>query len=136
MASQEITIPARPDRLYDVLEFIGGAMRGAEISESDQNNINIAVEEIFVNIANYAYPNGEGDITVRLSTEQDQFTVEFKDGGTQYDPLAKPDPDTSLSAEERNIGGLGILIVKKLMDRVEYRYENNTNTLLIQKATR
>ena len=132
----EITIPAQPEHLYNVLAFVGEAMRDAGISEINQNNINIAVEEIFVNIASYAYPDGEGDIDVRLSAGSGQITVEFRDGGTPYDPLAKPDPDTSLSAMERDIGGLGILIVKKLMDHVEYRYENNMNTLLIQKATR
>ena len=132
----EITIPAQPDRLYDVLAFVGEAMRGAGIDETSQNNINIAVEEIFVNIANYAYPDGEGGVTVRLSAGSGQFTARFIDRGTRYDPLAKPDPDTSLPAMERDIGGLGILMVKKLMDQVEYRYEDGMNILTLQKSWR
>ena len=132
----EITVPAQNDRLYDVLAFVGEAMRGAGISEINQNNINIAVEEIFVNIANYAYPDGDGGVTVSLSAESGKFTARFLDGGTRYDPLAKPDPDTSLSANEREIGGLGILMVKKLMDRVEYEYRDGQNILTIKKSWR
>ena len=132
----EITIPAHPDRLYDVLAFVGEAMRGAGIDEINQNNINIAVEEIFINIANYAYLDVEGSVTVRLSVGSGQFTARFIDCGTRYDPLGKPDPDTALSAMERDIGGLGIFMVKKLMDQVEYRYEDGMNILTMQKSWR
>jgi len=129
----EITVCAKPDCLYDVLAFVGEAMRSARMDKTEQNNINIAVEEIFVNIASYAYPDGEGFVTVRLSTGAGQFAASFMDDGTRYDPLAQSDPDTSLSAKERDIGGLGILMIKKLMDSVEYEYRDERNILTIKK---
>ncbi|MCL2057319.1 MAG: ATP-binding protein [Oscillospiraceae bacterium] len=131
----EITLPARVDRLGEVFEFIGGAMQGAEINAKHQGNINIAVEEIFVNITQYAYPGGEGSVTVRLLCVPGKFAVEFMDSGIPFDPLAKPEPDVSLPAAERAIGGLGIFMAKKLMDSLEYRYENGMNILLMQKDT-
>ena len=126
----EIRIPAQADRLDELLEFVGGAI--AEIDMKIQSKINIAIEEVFVNVANYAYSDGNGSVTVRITVDPDEFTARFTDSGTPFDPLAKPDPDTSLSADERTIGGLGIYMVKNLMDSVEYRYENNENTLTIK----
>ena len=129
----EITIPANLDRLGAVFEFIGGAMQNAGINAKHQNNINVAVEEIFLNIAKYAYPEKEGAVTIKLPVFPGKFSVEFSDGGIPYNPIAKSDPDMSLSAAEREIGGLGIFMAKKMMDHVEYRYENNMNILLLQK---
>ncbi|MCL2033121.1 MAG: ATP-binding protein [Oscillospiraceae bacterium] len=129
----QITLPARLDRLDDVFGFVGAAMQNAGLNAKRQNNINVAVEEIFVNIAKYAYPEKEGGVTIRLSVGPSKFSVEFSDGGIPYNPLLKADPDMSLSADEREIGGLGIFMTKKLMDHVEYRYENNMNILLVQK---
>ena len=103
------------------------------MDEDGQNAMLIAAEEIFINIASYSYPGGEGEVRVRLTAGPDIFEAEFRDGGTPYDPLARPDPDTSLPVEEREIGGLGIFIVKKLTDHAEYRYENSENILLIRK---
>ena len=131
---QELTIPARLDRFGELLEFIGAATQAAGLDLKNQNNINIAVEEIFVNIASYAYPDGEGVVTVRISFEADTFTAEFKDSGMFYNPLGKADPDTYLSAGEREIGGLGIFMVKKIMDEVSYEYKNGQNILTIRKG--
>ena len=129
----EITVPARVDCLNTVLDFIESAARDAEIDGKQRNNIKIAVEEIFVNIASYAYPSGEGDVTVSLPRNPDKLVMEFRDSGTPYNPLAKADPDTSLSAGEREIGGLGIFMVRKMMDDVKYRYEDGKNILTIEK---
>ena len=131
---KEWKIPARLDRLSELLAAVGDTMREAGISGKSQNSVMIAVEEIFVNIASYAYAPGEGDAAVRLSANPKQTVVEFRDGGMPYNPLARPNPDTSLSADEREIGGLGILMVKKLMDHVEYRYEDGMNVLRIEKS--
>jgi anti-sigma regulatory factor (Ser/Thr protein kinase) len=128
---KSITVPAQTGRLDEVLAFVGGALRSAGIER--QNSISIAVEEIFVNIAHYAYPSGEGGIDVSVCIEQNRLTIEFRDSGTPYDPLAKTDPDTALSADDREIGGLGIFMVKKLMDDVCYRYEDGKNILSIHK---
>jgi len=127
-----LTVPAQVDRLSEVFAFVDEASADAGMEMKSQNNVRLAVEEIFVNIASYAYPSGEGDVTVSVSVEAERFTVAFADGGTPYDPLAKPDPDTTLPAAEREIGGLGIFMVKKIMDNVEYRYENLKNILTIE----
>ena len=98
----------------------------------------MAVEEIFVNIAHYAYAPGEGEAEIAALVEGDpaELVVEFRDSGVPYDPLAKPDPDVTLSAEERGIGGLGIYMVKKSMDDVQYRHEGGRNILTIRKRLR
>ncbi|MCL2108539.1 MAG: ATP-binding protein [Oscillospiraceae bacterium] len=131
----KVTIPARLERLHDVFEFVDGFMKNAQISAELQGKIKLAVEEIFVNIASYAYPNGHDndDVTVRLSVDSGRLTVEFRDSGTPYNPLTKPDPDTSLSVAERGIGGFGVYFVKSIMDSVEYRYENGRNILITAK---
>ena len=120
-----ITVPALTEQLDTVLQFVQ--------AELDQI---IAVEEIFVNIANYAYRPDVGDATIRcqISTKgQPQITIEFLDSGKPYDPLKNAEPDTTLPAEERRIGGLGIFMVKRLMDTVKYEYKDGKNILTLQK---
>ena len=98
-----------------------------------QTQICVAVEEIFVNIASYAYAPGEGDAWIDMSTEGGTAEIVFRDRGMPFDPLAKKDTDVTLSAAERQIGGLGIYMAKKSMDDVVYRYENGENILTIRK---
>ena len=100
-----------------------------------QMQIGVAVEEIFVNIVNYAYGGKTGEVEIYIDTEESPKTVTivFKDSGIQYNPLEKEDPDIALSSDERPIGGLGIFMVKKLMDDVIYRYEDGKNILEIRK---
>jgi len=129
----KLKVPACIDRLDEVLEFVGAAVGEAGISGKYNNNINIAVEEVFVNIAHYGYQSGEGDVFMSLSVSPEKFIMEFRDNGTPYDPLSRDDPDTTLSADEREIGGLGIFMVKQLMDSVSYRYEDGSNVLTITK---
>jgi len=129
----EIKVPADVGHLDEVLEFIGKAIKNVGVGEKFNNNIYIAVEEIFVNISHYAYPSGEGDVTISVNVTGSNITIEFTDIGTPYNPLEKKDPDITLSADERSIGGLGIFMVKKLMDSMDYRYENNKNILSISK---
>jgi len=97
--------------------------------------MDVAVEEIFVNIANYAYAPGVGQARIRIEItgEPRMVQVTFIDSGVPYDPLAKPDPDVTLSAEERQIGGLGIFMVKKSMDNMLYEYKDKQNILTLQK---
>ncbi len=97
--------------------------------------IELAVEEIFVNIANYAYAPEIGRATVRVSVSDDPLTVTitFIDRGVPYDPLKRSDPDVTLSAEEREIGGLGIFMTKKVMDEVAYEYKDGQNVLTLKK---
>ena len=97
--------------------------------------IDVAVEELFVNISNYAYNPSVGSATVCVDVVEEPLSVviTFIDHGKQYDPLAKEDPDITLSAEERQIGGLGIYMVKKSMDNISYEYKEGQNILKIQK---
>ena len=129
----KITVPAQTGRLEEVLDFAGNAARDASLDAKQLNHIKIAMEEIFVNIASYAYPSGDGEVTVSVFAEPDKLVIEFSDGGTPYDPLAKADPDTTLSADEREMGGLGIFLVKTLMDGVRYRYEGGKNIFTLEK---
>ena len=95
----------------------------------------VAIEEVFVNVAHYAYPGGEGHVTLGIDFDASDSAVTFRmtDKGIPFDPLKKPDPDITLSAEDRDIGGLGIFITKKTMDSVTYAYENGENILTMIK---
>ena len=132
---KELILQASVEYLEDVQEFVRGEMEVADCSLKVMSQVEIAVEEIYVNIAHYAYSSGEGDVAIRCDVSKDaaNITIQFLDEGTPFNPLEKKDADTSLSAEERSIGGLGILMVKKLMDEVTYRYEEGRNILTIVK---
>ena len=100
-----------------------------------QTAICVAIEEVFVNVAHYAYGEGDGDVTLNIGFDKETRNVVFEmiDSGIQFNPLLKPDPDITLSAQEREIGGLGIFITKKTMDSVTYAYENGKNILTMVK---
>ena len=131
----EITIKATVANLEQVLALVDTELEKIDCPMKAQMQIDIAVEELYVNIANYAYAPGEGDATVRVETSQEPraITITFLDRGVPYDPLAKPDPDVTLSAEERQIGGLGIYMAKKTMDDMRYEYRDGQNILTIVK---
>ena len=127
--------PARIDALSDVLAFVEQALESCECPMKIQTAICVAIEEVFVNVAHYAYGDGEGDMTLGIGFEPEAREITFRmtDKGTPFDPLKKPDPDITLSAEEREIGGLGIFITKKTMDTVTYAYEDGENILTMIK---
>ena len=131
----EITIPARVENLDTVTAFVDAELEKLDCPMKTQIQIDVAVEELYVNIAHYAYAPGEGDATIEVETDPASRTVSitFRDRGVPYDPLAKPDPDVTLSADERQIGGLGIFMVKKSMDDMRYTYEDGQNMLTIVK---
>ena len=129
------TFPAKVEALSDVLGFVDQTLESYECPMKIQTAICVAIEEVFVNVAHYAYGDGEGDMTlgIEFDTESREITFRMTDKGTPFDPLKKPDPDITLSAEEREIGGLGIFITKKTMDTVSYAYENGENVLTMIK---
>ncbi|MBQ9550490.1 MAG: ATP-binding protein [Lachnospiraceae bacterium] len=133
---KSITIEAKTDNLPEVLSFVDAILEENDCPVKAQMQIDIAVEEIFVNIANYAYEPGSGnaDINAEVSGETPEFIISFADRGTPYNPLEKADPDITLSLEKRPIGGLGIFMVKKSMDKVEYEYKDGQNILTIHKT--
>ena len=128
-----LKLEAKVQSLEQVLGFIGQNLEEAGASVRTVNQILIAAEEIFVNIASYAYGQETGSAEIRMTVEDGSAGIEFRDSGTPFDPLAKADPDVTLPAEERQIGGLGIFMVKKSMDDVQYRYEGGENILTIRK---
>lgn len=136
ITADELIVPAQLERLDEVLEFVNMCLVKHECSKKAKMQIAIAVEEIYVNIAHYAYGDEEGATTIRAEFEGNplQAVIQFRDQGVPYNPLKKRDPDVSLSAEEREIGGLGIFMVKKSMDAMEYVYEDGQNILTIKKS--
>ena len=129
------TFPAKIDALSDVLGFVDQTLESLECPMKIQMAVCVAIEEVFVNVAHYAYGDGEGDMTLGIGFDEESRVITFRmtDKGVPFDPLQKPDPDITLSAEDRQIGGLGIFITKKTMNTVEYAYENGENILTMKK---
>ena len=129
------TFSAKTEMLSDVLGYVEQTLEKFECSMKIQTALCVAIEEVFVNVAHYAYPDSEGDMTLHIGFDEGSRVVTFRmeDGGVPFDPLKKSDPDVTLSAEEREIGGLGIFITKKTMDAVSYAYENGKNILTMMK---
>ena len=132
---EELTVKADVNNLDKVQGFIDERLEAAECSMKAQTQIDVAVEEIYVNICNYAYKDkgGEGDAKVKMKITDGVAEIVFEDSGIQYNPLANEEPDITLSAEEREIGGLGIFITKKTMDEVLYDYKDGKNALTLRK---
>lgn len=133
---KDLEILALTENLPQVLEFIDQQLEEYNCPMKILSQIDLAVEEIFVNIASYAYNPEVGPATIKTEVLENPLTVviSFVDNGVQYDPLAKPDPNTKLSADERPIGGLGIFLAKKTMDDINYEYKEGQNILTIKKA--
>jgi sigma-B regulation protein RsbU (phosphoserine phosphatase) len=129
------TFPAKTEILSDILGFVDEMLQHYECPMKIQMAICVAIEEVFVNVAHYAYGGGEGNVTLSIGFDEKSRTITLRmsDNGIPFDPLKKPDPDITLSAEEREIGGLGIFITKKTMDTVTYAYENGENILTMIK---
>ena len=129
------TFPAKAEALNDVIGFVEETLEAFECPMKTQMAICVAIEEIFVNVAHYAYPDSDGVVNLHIAFEEESRNITFRmvDKGVPFDPLEKPDPDVTLSAEEREIGGLGIFITKKTMDSLSYAYENGENILTMIK---
>ena len=132
---KELNLAATLDNLPQVLAFLEENLEAVDCSPKAQMQISVAAEEVFVNIAHYAYAPGTGEATVKLEIGGDPLTatIAFLDCGAPFDPLAREDPDVTLSAEKRQIGGLGIYMTKKIMDGVTYEYLDGHNVLTMKK---
>lgn len=130
-----MVLTAEIGRVDDVIDFINAELEAHEVPMKTIMQIDIAVEELFVNIAHYAYnPEvGEAKVTVDVEDAPPCAVIRFADRGKPYDPLSREDPDVTLGIEERQIGGLGIYMVKKSMDEVSYAHEDGQNILTIRK---
>ena len=151
-----MTVNAKVEKLREVVSFLEEILEEQECAMKNQMQVSVAAEEIFVNIASYAYPEKEGEALIEaeigqagnLMTDQVKMeelninstdpviSVTFTDSGVAYDPLAKPDPDVGLPVEERGIGGLGIFMVKKSMDEVRYERRGDQNIFTMVKRLR
>lgn len=133
---KELTLTAAIENIPAVTDFVESALEEWGCPLRIRMLLDVAVDEIVSNIAYYAYPDGQGTVTVKLEpTEQPRgVTLEFSDGGIPYDPLQREDPDTALSADRREIGGLGIYMVKRTVDSVRYAYQNGRNVLTVYKS--
>ena len=133
---KELETDASVDELNNVISFIDETLEAADCPMKTQMKIELSVEEIFVNIASYAYAPGTGKALIRVGVSGEPSVVEitFIDSGVKYDPLAKEDPDITLDASERSIGGLGIFLTKKNMDEVSYEYKDGRNIFTMKKV--
>jgi anti-sigma regulatory factor (Ser/Thr protein kinase) len=131
----ELTINATVENIAVVTDFVDEQLEQYDCPMKAQLQINIAIDELFGNIAHYAYDPNVGPATVKVEVNEDPMAViiTFIDSGVPYDPLAKADPDITLSADERDFGGLGIYMVKKSMDDISYEYKDGKNILRIKK---
>lgn len=128
--AQNIVVPAQLKSLQKSITFVSSFTRELGFDPRRLSEIELCVEEVLVNIFNYAYPGEPGEVEISCrSGPEGTFTIEVVDSGIPFNILSSDDPDISLNIDERHVGGLGIYFVKQLMDRVEYRRENNKNFL-------
>ncbi|MBR5111071.1 MAG: ATP-binding protein [Clostridia bacterium] len=132
---KELTLKAAIENIPQVTAFLDEQLEALDCPMKAQMQLDVALDELFSNIAYYAYAPETGEATVRFAFDEITRTVALTliDNGVPFDPLAKEDPDITLPAAERSVGGLGIFLVRKTMDSMDYRYENGKNILTIQK---
>ena len=131
---KELIIEANIEKLHEVINFVNEELERNHCPTGYHINVDLAVEEIFVNIAHYAYPPSGGKVVITV-TVGEEVVIQFEDTGKSYNPLEHPDPDLDMPVMERKIGGLGIFLVKKVMDKVDYMRIDNKNVLVITKKT-
>lgn len=131
--SKELHLPARLEELENLQALVEEFLETAGCSPKTCNQIAVVTEEIFVNIAHYAYDGKAGEALVRIGTEGDFLIIQFEDAGKPFNPLDRPSPDTKASLGDRPIGGLGIYLTMKMMDGVYYERIGGKNCLTIRK---
>ena len=128
-----LRVPAKLEGMDVILAFVSYLLDINGCSTKTRTQLRIAIEELYVNVTLYAYPDGDGWAEIRGSVEDGVATFTLIDSGRPFDPLAKEDPDTMLSGEDREIGGLGIFMVKTTMDEMTYEYRDGCNRLVMRK---
>lgn len=131
---KELTLSAVDSNLDEVVDFINEILEKNNCTTYAMYELDIAVEELFVNIAHYAYVPEIGEVTIQASVENGYITIVFIDSGIPYNPWARKDPDTTLSLKARKVGGLGVYMVKNSMDKVDYAYVDGKNVVTIRKC--
>ena len=133
---EELVIEAVIDNLDDVNLFVHKSIEQFEVSKRTLMQLDLIVEEIFVNVASYAYAPNTGSVKILIEVKEEPLTVSltFIDSGVPYNPLEKSDPDINLSADDRQIGGLGIFLTKNLVDDISYQFVDGQNILQLTKS--
>jgi len=129
---KELIVKASLECLDEVIDFVNKELDRNNCPSEFQGNIDLAVEEIFTNIANYAYRPASGSAAISIAVGE-AIVIRFEDTGKPYNPLERPDPDLDKPLMERDIGGLGVFLVKKIMDKVDYTRIENKNVLVLTK---
>lgn len=132
---QKLKLNATVENLSEVQAFLETMLEAAGCPMPKQMQVQVAAEEIYINIAHYAYAPETGSVTLcaEISGDPAVFSLVFIDSGKPFDPLAKSDPDITAPAAERGIGGLGILLAKKNTDEMQYAYTGGKNILTMKK---
>ena len=131
-----LTVEANIENIETITDFVNDQLKRMGCSKRAMRQIDVALDELFSNICNYAYGSDTGHATIRVAEIPDTNSVKItlEDTGIPFDPLAHDDPDVTVSLGERAIGGLGILMVKRTMNKVHYEYSNGVNTLTVVKT--
>ena len=132
-----LTLTNNVQEVPRLVEHVDAACEAAGFDMSTTMQMNLAIEEAVVNVIDYAYPAGtQGDVCIEMTAGDKGLVVTISDSGTPFDPTTRGEVDTTLSVEERSIGGLGIMLIRQYMDKVEYRRENNRNILTLTKNSK
>ena len=131
----KITVPAKIENLQKVFNFVNMQLNSVAYNMKSRLQLELSIEEAYVNISKYAYESDEGKVEILSRVDEDplQITVKFMDSGIPYNPLKNEDPDIYTNTEEKELGGLGIFLIKKNVDNIGYEYLNGKNILTIQK---
>lgn len=124
-----IALPAKLENLERLMESVSKCARTQGFDQKKVNKIELAIEEVLVNIFNYSYPEKPGEVEINCKMENGRFIIEIIDSGIPFDMSSLSDPDVTADVDHRKIGGLGVFLIKKLKDEVRYRRENNQNIL-------
>jgi len=131
-----INLPAKLENLERLIQSVSTSARAQGFEQKRISEIELATEEAFVNICNYSYPEKTGEVEISYKLDDGHFIIEMIDSGIPFDITSLSVPDTSGDIDKRKIGGLGVLLIKKMMDEVRYRRENERNilNLIIKKG--
>ena len=134
MTTKNLTLPNDVQEVPQLAAFVDEICEAAGMDMATTMQMNLAIEEAVVNVMTYAYPAGtKGEVRIKAQTHDNYVEFVISDDGKPFDPTEVKDVDTSLSAEERNIGGLGVFLVKYYMDKVKYKYVDGQNVLQLRK---
>ena len=129
---RSLELDAQRSLLEPLLDVFTRDLKDGGCPEDKIELIRICAEEIFINIASYAYPEKDGAVQIEEEVDEGIIRIMFADEGLPYNPLEKEDPDITASAQDREVGGLGIFMVKQMADEIRYEYKENRNCLYMK----